>query len=119
MEDEFRPVPGYEGLYEINREGVLKNVKTGEMKEPQPDKDGYLRTVLYKDNEPEHKFIHRLVAEVFDENYSEDLEVNHKGGDRQAINADDLEMMDRQENLADRDERQRFKKILEKLDRGE
>ena len=66
------------------------------------DKDGYRRiSVSYNQDGiiiRKHKFVHRLVAEMFLENFSEDLVVNHKDCDKLNNNLYNLEMVTIKEN---------------------
>ena len=61
------------------------------------DKDGYRRIGVsyYQDGirVRKHKFVHRLVAEMFLDNFSEDLVVNHKDCDKLNNNIHNLEMV--------------------------
>lgn len=89
--DEFVDIPGYEGLYQINKDGVVKslarfNSKSGRggrlyketIRKPTIDKDGYLRVVLCKDGIPHTTSIHRLLAITFIPNPHNYSSVNHK-----------------------------------------
>lgn len=71
--------------------GVLGKPINGET-----NKDGYKRiTVRYKENNiiiTKKKFVHRLVAEAFLENYSNSLVTNHKDGVKTNNQLSNLEM---------------------------
>ena len=73
----WKPVKGYEGLYEVSNLGNVRSVDRhlmwgnqyclfkGKPKKSFPNSMGYLRTGLYKNGQGKHYFIHRLVAEAF------------------------------------------------------
>lgn len=67
---EFRDITTYDGclygLYEISRDGVLRNKKTGYTTRGSYDKDGYLRTSLKTNDGTRRGFkIHQLVLRTF------------------------------------------------------
>lgn len=66
----YRPVPGYEGLYEINPSGSIRNVQTGKELRPRRHNQ-YLRVRLYKDQLGREKFVHALTRAAFPELYPE------------------------------------------------
>ena len=68
---------GYEGLYQISNFGRIKN-KYNKIKKLSYDKDGYLRTSLYKNGKPKSVGVHRLVADAFIKNPNNFSQVNHK-----------------------------------------
>ena len=60
---DYMPVRGYEGLYEVGKEGTVWSLnyrRTGQRKQmsPAPDKDGYLRVILCKDREQKTCRVH-------------------------------------------------------------
>ena len=83
--------------YSISTDGVLIN-KQGRKKALQ-DKDGYLQVQLYKNGIRSHKRVHRLVAEAFIPNPNNKPEVNHKDGNKHNNSVDNLEWVDKSENM--------------------
>lgn len=76
----WKPVKGYEGLYEVSNLGRVKSLKYGREKvlKPGDDNNGYLFVKLYKDGKRKHFKVHRLVAEAFLPNPEGLPEVNHR-----------------------------------------
>ena len=71
---EWRPVVGYEGLYEVNNLGEVRSLGKGGINQfqnkevilkPCKQSNGYLTVSLYKDRKPKTIHIHRLVACAF------------------------------------------------------
>lgn len=77
--EEWKPIKGYEGLYEISNMGRVKSLKCGREKILKPDKTkrGYLQVTLCKDGKCKKYSIHRLVALHFVDGYFEGAEVDH------------------------------------------
>lgn len=93
----WKAVVGYE--YEVSsfgrvRNKITKNVLTNLDK----NRLGYLRVVLFKDHEKKRFFIHRLVATAFIPNLENKPQVNHKDGNKQNNNLENLEWVTRSEN---------------------
>lgn len=73
----WKPIKGYEGLYEVSNKGNVRSVDKhlmwgnqyclfkGKPKKAFPNSMGYLRAELYKNNQGKKYFVHRLVAEAF------------------------------------------------------
>ena len=81
MEQEiWKPVEGFEGLYEISNLGRVKSLWFGKEKimNPAKTKDGYLFVNLYKDRKRKAFKVHRLVATAFIPNHEGFEQVNHK-----------------------------------------
>lgn len=109
----WKPVPGYEGIYEISSLGQLKSLardvfrsgviqhRNEYIKKQWPNPDGYMQCKLSRDGVNVNIGVHRLVAMAFLENPDEKPEVNHKDGNRTNNQIDNLEWVTREENIAD------------------
>ena len=104
METEtWRPVKGYEGLYEVSSLGRIKSLSykcTGVEKfmKPQKDKRDYLYVGLCRDGKRKFFKVHRLVAEAFLPNQLGLPEVNHKDENPSNNVVDNLEFCDAKYN---------------------
>ncbi|AQS10599.1 NUMOD4 motif protein [Clostridium saccharobutylicum] len=92
MEEMWKDIKGYKGLYKVSNLGRVKNIKRNKLLKLQLQKDGYLRVGLYDKNvNYSTKKVHRLVAEVFISNPNNYKCVNHKDENKSNNNADNLE----------------------------
>lgn len=89
---EWKKIIGYDD-YVVSNNGVVKSLKYGKERVLKPDEnlDGYYIVKLSKNNKKKSFRIHRLVAEAFIENPESLPVVNHKDGDKQNNNVDNLE----------------------------
>lgn len=89
--EEWRPIVGYEGIYEISSNGNVKSIRRREyskkrgfyvLKEkiltPVKINHGYLSIILTKDGKHKHHYVHRLVACAFIPNPRNLPQINHK-----------------------------------------
>lgn len=106
MKEEWRPVVGYEGLYEVSNMGRVKSlpkrgiVEDKILKPTKHIKDGRL-SVMISDGRGGRKrvTVHRLVALAFIRREDKTLEVNHKDEDPTNNRADNLEWCTRRYNM--------------------
>ena len=77
-----KPIPGYEGLYEVDECGRVFSSKTGEQKKQTITDTGYKVVSLYKDGKYKHIKVHRAVAMAFIENPDNLPFINHKDEDK-------------------------------------
>jgi hypothetical protein len=94
--EQWKPVLGYEGLYEVSDQGRVKSRKG--FITPKPTNNGYLRTDLWKSGVRWRPTIHRLVAEHFIPNLRQCPQVNHKDGNKSNNAAQNLEWCTASEN---------------------
>lgn len=114
MDEVWKDIAGYEGLYRISNLGRImalsRRVRFGvqwrdtETKIMSPRKKGkvnpYLTIILYNRNrKPKTFHIHRLVALHFVDGYFDHAEVNHKDGCKQNNVYTNLEWCNRSENI--------------------
>ena len=103
----WKPVVGYEGLYEVSNWGRVKSIKFGKERIlKQYIRCGYYIVSLWKNGKGKSYSVHRLVAEAFLEIPEElrhlegtrYLQVNHKDEDKNNNNVDNLEWCDAKYN---------------------
>ena len=101
----WKPVPGYEGLYEVSDQGNVRSLnyrKTGKtfVMSPGVDKKGYKRVSLVKDKKHTTFQVHRLVASAFIPNPGNLPQVNHKDKNTGNNCVDNLEWCTNSYNIA-------------------
>ena len=99
MEEVWKPIKGYEGLYEVSNYGEVINIRTKRVLKGYKTKKGYLEVTLYKNGDRKSKKIHRLVMETHCpiENM-ENLQVNHRDECKENNRLDNLEWCDAKYN---------------------
>lgn len=110
MKEIWKPIKGYEGIYEISNFGKVKSIRyfnhvnnkiysREKMLKLSLNEKGYFRVGLYKSGK-EIKFkVHRLVAENFIPNPNKYNEVNHIDGNKQNNCVDNLEWCTHSHNI--------------------
>lgn len=108
----WKPVVGYEGLYEVSNWGRVKSLERyrkgpngsirickGRILKLRTDKDGYLLVALCKNNIKKTFRVHRLVAEAFIPNPDNLPCVNHKDENKQNNVVSNLEWCSYEYNI--------------------
>lgn len=96
----WKPVVGYEGLYEVSSKGNVRNLKTGRILKPIYSTNGYAMVDLTStSNDRTKKLVHRLVAQAFIPNPNNLSDVNHKDEIKTNNNLDNLEWISHKDNL--------------------
>ena len=98
MEEVWKPVKGYEGLYEVSDMGHVRGLKSGRVLRP-GNSGRYDFVVLVKDGKRKDLYVHRIVANTFIPNPNGLLEVNHIDENRTNNRAENLESCTRLENI--------------------
>lgn len=83
MTEEWKDVPGWEGMYKISNLGRVFSVRTNQIKPSAPNNYGYLRLACYDKERKQKFFIHKLVAQAFVDGWFEGAVVNHIDGNKQ------------------------------------
>lgn len=101
MEEVWRDISGYEGVYQISNLGRVKRLPLGKqwpyrrthnnIRKPKITKRGYLSVNLSKGNKVKFYLIHRLVAEAFIPNPNNYPLINHLDENPQNNSVDNLE----------------------------
>ena len=105
MQEIWKDVKGYEGLYQISNFGNVmslnyRNTSNPQKLTPKKNKDGYLWVELRKNAMPKPFLIHRLVAQAFVENDNpkEKDTVDHIDGNKNNNSSSNLRWLSRSAN---------------------
>lgn len=102
--ENWKPVVGYEGIYEVSDQGRIKRVRpynstiAGHILLSRRNRCGYSQISLSKNSSAKTKTIHRAVAEAFIPNPENKREVNHRDGNKENNLLSNLEWVTSSEN---------------------
>ena len=111
----WKPVVGYEGLYEVSSYGRVRSVDhyantgirhsekrlvSGHVLKQAAKRDGYLSVDLSKENRVKTIHVHKLVATAFLEKQEQHTQVNHINCDKHDNRVENLEWCTCEENRA-------------------
>ena len=102
--EEWRPIKGYEGLYEVSNLGRVKalnyyRIDNEHIMQISKNNNGYLHTALFRDNKREDKLVHRIVAEAFIPNPDNKPFVDHINTDKTDNRVENLRWVTHFENM--------------------
>ncbi len=105
LDEEWLPIVGHEGWYEVSNFGRIKRVTpggssyVGRLLKPSKHRDGYIKVLLSQDGVERHYQRHCLVARAFIGPRPDGMQINHKNGDKTCNHVDNLEYVTPGENL--------------------
>lgn len=94
-----KPIPGWEGYYEITEDLKVINKLTGKPLKPYPNSQGYMVVTLCVKQVKKLVAMHRLVAEAFIPNPENKPEINHINNNRLDYQISNLEWCTHYENM--------------------
>lgn len=104
MEEIWKDIPDYEGLYQISNFGNVKSLSNNKghyrelIRKPRINKQGYYYLCIWKNGQAKTVKNHRLVAQMFIPNPENKICVNHKDGNKLNNHVDNLEWVTYSEN---------------------
>jgi len=103
--NEWRPVVGYEGIYEVSKFGGVRSLAgiqrkfLGGVLKLFANEWGYLRVDLQYNKKRKSRLVHQIVAESFIGPRPDGMEINHIDGDKTNNCADNLEYVTHSDNV--------------------
>ena len=108
MEEVWKDIKEYEGLYQVSNLGRVRRIlfRNNRIVKPkitllkiQKHTQGYCKVTLCKNGKEKDRLIHQLVAECFIENEQNKPFINHIDGNKQNNKSENLEWCNQKENM--------------------
>lgn len=96
--EEWKEIPGYEGLYEVSNIGNVRNIRRNTLLRFS-NNQGYTQVYLYKNGIRKGLKVHKIVAQAFLPNPDNLPMINHKDEDKTNNNVTNLEWCDAKYNV--------------------
>ena len=99
MEEIWKDVAGYEGIYHISNVGNIKRVASGKILKKRKNACGYWHVGLSNKGEQKTFAVHVLLGRAFIPNPENKLQINHIDGNKLNNSLSNLEWVTAQENI--------------------
>ena len=112
MTEDWRDIPGYEGLYQasnlgriksadryVNNSHSTKSFRKGKILKPNITRNGYYQICLFKNSKVKKYYVHRLVWIAFNGPIPENMQVNHISERKSENRLSNLNLMTAKENI--------------------
>lgn len=108
MNENWKPIPGYEGLYEASPMGLIRNAKTGRI-----FKKSRVVLLTGPDCKPHLHQVNQIVAKLFIPNIDPEVFpwLRHRDGDTSNCHVNNLEWISRE--LSNREKRLNYNQVLQ------
>lgn len=91
MEETWKDIKDYEGMYQVSNLGRVKSLKKNIILKMNKCSSGYYNVSFWKNGKEKKKLIHRLVAEAFLDNPDNLPVINHKDENKTNNSVENLE----------------------------
>lgn len=121
MEEVWKDIPGYEGIYEVSNFGQVRSISridctgrhiTGRILKQCNTPSGYPKIELCLDGTSKQVLVHRIVGTVFVHNPGNCTQINHKDENRENNHADNIEWCTPKYNINYGNRTQRMAKTM-------
>ena len=102
----WKPIPGYETLYEVSNYGRVRSLmkkqgtRPGRIVKPRKHNAGYLSVGLYGKEKPSYRLVHTLVLEAFVGPRPDGMVSHHRDANRHNNRLENLEWISPSDNIA-------------------
>ena len=101
IQETWKDIPGYEGLYQASNLGRIRSFKYNNVRVLKPGKtrEGYYRVILYLNSVKKNASVHRLVWTAFNGPIPEGLQINHLNENKSDNRLENLSLCTAKENI--------------------
>jgi hypothetical protein len=99
MEEIWRDIEGFEGLYQVSNIGRVKNIKRGKVLAERLNSKGYPCALLFKDGVGRNVKIHQIVVNTFIGKIPKGYEIDHINTIRNDNRVENLRIVTHKENM--------------------
>jgi NUMOD4 motif/HNH endonuclease len=93
FQEEWKPVVGFEGYYEVSSQGRVRNARTMQLRKPDVNCWGYEKLNLSKDGRSRSMRVYCLVTDAFLGKCPEEMQRNHIDGNKRNNAVSNLEFV--------------------------